>query len=100
MYTGKYLSPERSGITCIGKSRDYNDYCSYATSVCGRVVFANPRSVNSSGYSDLPVLGNPELVVVVFVILLRTCIPYMYMYNVYVTVYVLYLFMSFICFDL
>ena len=25
MYTGKYLSPERSGI--IGKSRDYNDYC-------------------------------------------------------------------------
>ena len=25
MYTGKYLSLERSGI--IGKSRDYNDYC-------------------------------------------------------------------------
>ena len=25
MYTGKCLSPERSGI--IGKSRDYNDYC-------------------------------------------------------------------------
>ena len=25
MYTGRYLSAERSGI--IGKSRDYNDYC-------------------------------------------------------------------------
>ena len=25
MYTGRCLSPERSGI--IGKSRDYNDYC-------------------------------------------------------------------------
>ena len=30
MYTGKYLSLERSGI--IGKSRDYNDYCCLCSS--------------------------------------------------------------------
>ena len=43
MYTGKYLSPERSGI--IGKSRDYNDYCCLWGSdqkqprKCGDIIF-------------------------------------------------------------
>ena len=38
IYTGKCLSPERSGI--IGKSRDYNDYCCLVVCVCGGGVGA------------------------------------------------------------
>ena len=47
MYTGKCLSPERSGI--IGKSRDYNDYCCLCNQFSKlKVLCINCQSIQSA----------------------------------------------------
>ena len=50
MYTGKYLSLERSGI--IGKSRDYNDYCC----LCG-ICFRLSRSTDGPRQANLVLIA-------------------------------------------